>query len=496
MLPTSTAVSFSVSAKVPASSDSVIAFVSDSLLSAEALSKPERTAVDALLAAGVVKPRGKETAFALAEGRRVILTGLGTPVDAAAWRAATGRAIRLAMAHKAAEIALLVPDDALAAEAVACGGTLAAFDNREFRGSAGVVRDEGKPKRAKAYVVVGKKHKADVERGAILADAANITRTLAYRPGNEFNPPSMARTCQKLAKDLGLGCKVIDEKEAAKLGMGGLLAVGGGSEAPPRLIVLEYKPSGKAKKDAPILLVGKSITFDTGGISIKPSLAMQKMTMDKSGGMAVIGAMTAIARLKPNKHVVALLPAAENMPSGIAYRPGDVLTMYNGVTVEVTNTDAEGRLVLADALAWGIKTYSPSAVIDIATLTGASALALGSSYGGVWCNNDALFAQLQAATGKTDERIWRMPLHQEYRDMLKADVADIVNSGARLGSANSAAEFLHFFVGEGGKPSFDDKIPWAHIDMAGVMENDRDTPTVGKGPSGYGARLLAEFVMQ
>ncbi|MEM7809104.1 MAG: leucyl aminopeptidase, partial [Planctomycetota bacterium] len=401
-----------------------------------------------------------------------------------------GTAARLARKHELTKLALALPTSA-SAELVTSGFVLASFDFREHKGSA-----TKKDTLGNAKLTVLTDDKKGVARGLNLGLATNYARTVAHRPGNDINPPSLAREAQKMAKELGLSCRVIDHKEAQKLGMGGLVGVGQGSEAPPKMIVLGYyadvATSGKrkAKKPAkaPLLAVGKAITFDTGGISIKPAGGMQQMVFDKCGGMAVLGFMAACAMVGVKRPVIGILAAAENMPSGRAYRPGDILDMYNGVTVEVTNTDAEGRLVLADALSWGIETYKPSACVDLATLTGAAVVALGTSRAGAWSNDDALFEQLDSASKSAGEMIWRMPLGDDYREPLKSSVADIMNSPGRWGGCDTAAEFLHHFVP--GNITGGDEVPWCHLDIAPTADTEKDDVPFAKGATGFGVRTL------
>jgi leucyl aminopeptidase len=279
----------------------------------------------------------------------------------------------------------------------------------------------------------------------------------------------------------------MDEKQLAGLGMGGILAVGMGSIAtPPRLIVLEHKPA-RGRHGKPLLVVGKAITFDSGGISIKPADKMGKMIYDKCGGIAVLGLMYAAARLKLPVHIVGILASAENAISSCAYRPGDILTLYNGVTVDVTNTDAEGRLVLGDALAWGIEKFKPASVLDLATLTGGVIVALGRSIAGVMSNSDALVADLTAASEKAGEKLWRLPLYPEHRELIKGDLADIVNSAGREAHPLQGGAFLSFFVPD------DESIPWAHLDIAGVADTEKDLPLYAKGATGWGVRTLVNW---
>jgi leucyl aminopeptidase len=275
------------------------------------------------------------------------------------------------------------------------------------------------------------------------------------------------------------------------MGMGGMLAVGSGStETPPRMIAIEYR--GGARKGGtrgrPLLVVGKAITFDTGGISIKPAEKMGRMIYDKSGGMAVLGLMLALAKLKLPVTVIGILAAAENHISGKAYRPGDILKMYNGVTVEVTNTDAEGRLVLGDALAWGVETYGPAAAVDLATLTGGVVTALGRSMAGLMSTSDALADELTFAGQRAGEKMWRLPLGEEQREQIKSEHADIINAAGREAHPLQGGAFLSHFVPEG------DKLPWAHLDIAGVADTEKETALYGKGSTGWGVRTLVEWV--
>jgi leucyl aminopeptidase len=252
------------------------------------------------------------------------------------------------------------------------------------------------------------------------------------------------------------------------------------------MIVLEHRPARTRAKT--ILVVGKAITFDTGGISIKPADKMGKMIFDKCGGMAVLGLMYAVAKLKLPIHVVGILASAENAISSKAYRPGDILRMYNGVTVDVTNTDAEGRLVLADALAWGIEKYKPAAVVDLATLTGGVIVALGKTMAGVMSNSDALVAELTQAGQSEGEKIWRLPLGEDQRDFLKAESADIVNSAGREGHPLQGGAFLSYFVPD------DESVPWAHLDIAGVADTEKKLPYYAIGATGWGVRTLVRWV--
>lgn len=453
-----------------------------------------RKAGEQAMKEGTLAGKLGEAATLFADGQRLIVVGAGQG-QADHLRQAAATVAKQARRFKAKEVALIGPADA--GEALACGFCVGAFEYREYRGSAAKQKEADALGKVKLSLVGGDKSAA--ARGEAIAFGQNYARTIANRPGNDINPVSLAKEARKLAREMNLTCKVLDEKQAAKLGMGGLLAVGSGSGTPPRMIVLEHGMGGrgsrgsKTKSGKPLLVVGKAITFDTGGISIKPAANMGSMVFDKCGGMAVLGLMAAVAKMKLKRPVVGLLAAAENMPGPTAYRPGDILRMYNGVTVEVTNTDAEGRLVLADALAWGIETYKPAACVNLATLTGACVVALGNSRAGAWSNDDGLWNALSAASQRAGEKFWRMPLGDDYREMLKASVAaDIVNSPGRWGGCDTAAEFLHHFIP--GNLDGAQEVPWCHLDIAGVADAEKETPLYVKGATGFAVRTLVEWV--
>lgn len=328
----------------------------------------------------------------------------------------------------------------------------------------------------------------DFSEGQKLGQAINFSRSLSFTPPNVATPYWMAEQAQALAKSAGLECTVIKGKDLEKHGLAGLINVGKASENPPCLIRLEYKPA--KPKGQPLVLVGKTMTYDTGGLSLKISGGMVGMKGDKDGGCAVLGAMKAIAEVyKPDRPVVALLCAAENSVSDEAYRPDDVITFANGVTVEVTNTDAEGRLVLADGLIWACRNEKPSLVVDIATLTGGVVTALGKVYGGYFASDDATAATMEQASGASGDRIWRLPLHEEYRDLMKSPIADILNSNPnRQAHPIQGAAFLSYFVEE--------DVPWAHVDIAGVHSSESERGPWIKGPSGFGVRLLSQLAQK
>lgn len=327
-------------------------------------------------------------------------------------------------------------------------------------------------------------HVRALKTGLALAECTNLARTLAHTPPNVATPQYMAKAAEKLARETGMKCTVFKGAMLKKERLIGLVTVGQASENLPCMIRLEYAPTG-ASKQKPVVLLGKTVTYDTGGLSLKDRTGMRGMKGDKAGGCAVLGAMAAIAKVyKPKHRIVALLVAAENSVSDEAYRPDDVITFRNGVTVEVTNTDAEGRLVLADGLCWACEKEKPACIIDIATLTGGVVRALGSVYAGLFSNDDALCEALTVCGEECDELLWRLPLHERYKELMKSDVADLVNSNLS-GAAHpvQGATFLQTFVSAG--------VPWAHIDMAGRGWSDKNSGGLVAGPTGFGVRTLA-----
>jgi leucyl aminopeptidase len=317
-----------------------------------------------------------------------------------------------------------------------------------------------------------------------IAESVNLTRHLAHEPPNIIHPVSLAQRVQALARRYGLKCRVLDDSRMRALKMGALLAVGAGSASKPRLIVLEYR--GKRVSSKPIVLVGKAVTLDTGGYSIKPAASIPEMKYDKCGGIAVIGTLVAAARLRLPQRIVGIIPAAENMISSLAYRPGDIVTSMSGKTIEIGNTDAEGRLILADAFTFAQREYTPTVMIDLATLTGACQVALGNHLAGLFTDDDDLAESLLEAGERTGERCWRLPLWSDYRKQLETNDADLKNIGGSGGGAITAALFLKEFV--------DEKLPWAHLDIAGVASVERDEPHCPRGATGFGVRLLIDYI--
>ncbi len=326
--------------------------------------------------------------------------------------------------------------------------------------------------------------KKGIQEAQILTDAVELTRNLANAPANVVDADALAKEATSLGKKLGIKTVILNKKEIVANKMGGLLAVNQGSKREPRFIVMEY--NDKKQRLKPYVLIGKGITFDSGGLSIKPSSAMEEMKTDMSGAAAVLGTMYAVAKLKLPIRLIALIPATDNMTGGGALCPGDIITMANGTTVEVKNTDAEGRLVLADALIYAQR-YKPRALIDIATLTGAVVVALASHATGMMGTDEELLEAMQEAGGKTYERVWELPLFDEYGKMMESDIADLKNLGGKWGGAITAGMFLKHFTAD---------MPWVHLDIAGTANIDKATDYQPKGATGVGVRLLTRFLQQ
>lgn len=384
-----------------------------------------------------------------------------------------GRAVR----HLAVVLAGAQPD-ASHAESLALALENAHYVYSHTKPSAVVAKAPGKVSLlcdVSAHAAV----KAGLKQGEAIAAGVTLARECANRPGNHCTPTWLGEEAQRMGKAHGLKVKVLDRKAIEKLGMGSFLSVSRGSDEPPRFIVIEYQGAGKA--EAPVVLVGKGITFDTGGISLKPAPEMDEMKYDMGGAASVLGALRAVAELKPKVNVVGLIPTCENMPSGRATKPGDVVVSMSGQTIEVLNTDAEGRLILCDALTYAER-YKPAAVVDVATLTGAIIIALGNHQAGLFASDDALAEQLLAASRAAQDPCWRMPLDDEYDEGLKSHYADMANVGSRAGGSITAAKFLQRFTG---------KFPWAHLDVAGVAHRSG----AAKGATGRPVGLLTHFVL-
>jgi leucyl aminopeptidase len=321
-----------------------------------------------------------------------------------------------------------------------------------------------------------------MEEARIIGESQNFTRELVNEPSNRMTPTMLADHARKMAQQVGLKCEVYGADKIKELKMGAFWGVAQGSDEPPALIVMRYEPAGAPEK--PVLgLVGKGITFDTGGISIKPADGMEKMKYDMAGGATMIGVMRAIALLKPKVRVIGIVCATENMPSGKAQKPGDIQTAMSGKTIEIINTDAEGRLVLADGLCYA-RQLGCTHLIDAATLTGAVVVALGYANAGVFANDDAMYERFSSALSKSGEKMWRLPLDDEYKEQIRSNIADIMNTGGRWGGAITAAMFLKEFA---------EDTPWIHLDIAGTAWMEDSKPWIAKGPSGIAVRSLVEF---
>ena len=416
---------------------------------------------------------------------RVLVVGLGDREDFDPERArvAAALACRRARRYRAADLAWVVPDHerrASIAAALTAGTILAGYRFDRFKRD----RDDGDEPGVETLTLIGADDPGGITATAkVAAEAANRARDLQNLPANVADPAFIAARAREIADaHESVSVEVLGPAELEREGMGGILGVAAGSAKDPALIVLRYSGSGGGSAP-PLGLVGKTVTFDTGGISLKPAAGMQEMKMDMSGGAAVLEATAAIAELALPIELIAVLPAVENMPSGTATRPGDVISQLNGLTVEVNNTDAEGRLILADALTWCAR-QGAERIVDVATLTGAVVVALGSTYAGLMANDDEWAADVAAAGAIVGELAWRLPLHREYTDLTKGKIADLSNAGTkRKAGALYAAAYLEQFV-EG--------ATWAHLDIAGTAW-DVGREYVGKGASGYGVRLLVEL---
>ena len=388
----------------------------------------------------------------------------------------------LGVKHLAVLLAGVEAVDAAQAEALATCAADAVYVYRSTKPSA-----QAAPGLAKLTLLVAKADAAEaaagLARGAAIAEGVTLARELANRPGNHCTPTILAAEARKMAKANGLKIEVLDQKQIAALGMGSFLAVAQGSDEPPKFIVMHYQGAATKGKDAvaPVVLVGKGITFDSGGISLKPGEGMDEMKFDMGGAASVVGTMCAVAQLKPKVNVVGVIAACENMPSGRALKPGDVVTSMSGQTIEVLNTDAEGRLILCDALTY-VERFKPAAVVDIATLTGACVVALGAVHSGMFSPDEALAAELLAAGQNALDTCWRLPLDDDYDDGLKSNFADMANIAGRAGGAITAAMFLKRFTA---------KLRWAHLDIAATAWKSG----AAKGATGRPVGLLTHWVL-
>ncbi len=421
--------------------------------------------------------------------RRIVLLGAGkeSDIDLERIRQVAARAVARAGELQARELGLLFPaprplGDAAMAQALTEGSLLGDYRFDKYKSPN---EDNSKKLQTVTFVAVRQVDKAagcGIEQGEILADVVRKVRDMVNAPANELTPTEMAERARASAKEHGFRCTVLDRAAATKLGMAGLLAVSSGSDQPPRFVVLEY--DGAGPRTPCYVFVGKGLTFDSGGICIKPAPKMDEMKGDMGGGAAVIGAVEAAARLRLPVRLVGLVPCTENLLGGSAYRPGDILRMANGKTVMVDNTDAEGRLVLADALVYAQR-YKPAAIVDLATLTGAALIALGQSATAVLGNDRSLVDSLKAAGERCFERLWELPLWEDYEELIRTPIADIKNTGGKNAGTITAAAFLKHFVGT---------VPWAHLDIAGTSYLDRAEGYRPQGGTGVGVRLLVEYL--
>jgi leucyl aminopeptidase len=419
--------------------------------------------------------------------RRFLVVGLGERKKSSIerYRRAAATAAKRARSLKAKSLAIFVPGTVRpfgqAVEALTEGALLSLYKFDKYiskkEENSGTLESLSIVTEARTKLNEGK---AAVEKARVISEATSLARDLGNAPGNEIYPQTLAESARQSAERSGYRATILDEQEIDELGMGGVIGVSRGSAHPPRFIILEYGPASKR----PVVLVGKGVTFDSGGISIKPSAGMAEMKMDMSGAAAVIGTFDAVARLKLPVHIVGLIPAVENLPSGSAIRPGDILRHYNGKTSEVDNTDAEGRLILADALGYA-ETFKPLAVIDLATLTGAVVVALGHHATGMMGNDPSLMKQLKSAGEATYERVWELPLFEEYEKQIKSDIADVKNTGGRWAGSITGGLFLKRFIGN---------YKWVHLDIAGTAMLEENGDYAFKGASGVGVRLLTEFL--
>ena len=439
----------------------------------------------ALNSTALLRTRGKIAA------PRVLLVGLGEKSPARELehlRQASASAATATRKLGAASLALLPPAVSAAAselaQAVAEGALLGLYTLKKYK----TADDEADQTALERLTLLAgsasgqKDLQRGAERGQVIAEAVSLARDLGNSPGNDINPSYLASTAQSLAETTSLKCRLLEQSEMQELNMGCLLGVAQGSAQPPAFIILEHAPRGAG--GAPVVLVGKGLTFDSGGISIKPAGGMEDMKMDMSGGAAVLGTMQALARLNYPRRVVGLVPASENLPSGTAVKPGDILRAMSGKTVEVINTDAEGRLILADALSYAVEKYEPACIIDLATLTGAVVVALGHQATGMMGTDDDMMTRLREAGERCAERVWQLPLFDEYSKQIKSDFADIKNTGGgRDAGSIIGGAFLKEFVGD---------TPWVHLDIAGMAWTREAKPYVPKGSTGWGIRLLVE----
>jgi leucyl aminopeptidase len=450
-------------------------------------------ALGEILASGEMKGKLSELSLVHAHDKpfaRVLLVGLGEADKFEPWMLAryAGAAVRYLGRRNVREVAFALPaqakgDEIASASFLVEGAIAGSFDTSIYQ------KDPEKRSGADTITILAEGFSQDalqegVARGEILGEAVNFARRLAITPANDMTPAILADEATKAAKETGLEIEVLDEAQCRELGMGSFLSVAQGSTQPPKFIVMTYKGDPGSKEL--LALVGKGITFDSGGISIKPAERMEEMKYDMSGGAGVIATMRALGKLRPKINVVGIVPATENMPSGKATKPGDIFTAMNGKTIEVINTDAEGRLILADGLCYAHK-LGASKIIDVATLTGACVIALGHAASAAVSNNDEFVQQFLTAAKPTGERYWQMPLYDDYSSAMKSDIADLKNTGGRPAGTLTAAAFLKAFIND---------TPWIHVDIAGTAYLDGESAWQAKGPTGTPVRAFVSLIEQ
>lgn len=422
--------------------------------------------------------------------QRILIAGIGKKEDITndTFRQVSGKIAQKARELKLKEFSIITPptfviSQIASASQIVEGVKMALYKFEKFKAE----KEENSPDMT---IIVSESEKIlqVIKTAEVVAEGAIFTKSIANLPPNECTPSTLANFAKTISKNK-MKCKITSKPELKKKGFGGISAVGQGSKNEPKLIVLEHNKGPRNEK--PIVLVGKAVTFDTGGISLKPGANMDEMKFDKCGGCTVLGIMKSVSELKLPINVIGIIPSVENMPGGESYRPGDIIKLYNGKTAEILNTDAEGRLILADALAYGEKHYSPRAIIDFATLTGACIIALGTNVAGMVSNNEKLSKKIFESSKNTAEQIWELPLNQEFMDMIKSDVADMKNMGiGRAAGTITAAAFLRNAI---------EDTPWTHLDIAGVAWTQTATKEKSynpKGATGFGVRLILDYLQK
>jgi len=425
------------------------------------------------------------------QAKRILLAGIGKKekITNDTIRFVSGKIAQKANELKLKEFAIITPSNSIietvsATSQITEGCKMALYKFEKFKS-----KKEGISPDLSILVSKSNKVSKAIRNSEIISDGVIFTKGIANLPPNECTPTTLATFAKTMAKKNKMKCTIFSKNELKKRGFGGITAVGKGSKNEPKLIVLEH--NGGSRNEKPIVLVGKAVTFDTGGISLKPGEKMDEMKFDKCGGCTVLGIMKAVSESRLSINIVGIVPSVENMPGGESYRPGDIIKLYNGKTAEILNTDAEGRLILADALAYGEKYYSPKAIIDFATLTGACIIALGTNVAAIVSNNERLTQKIKESSKRTTEEVWELPLNNDYMDMIKSDVADMKNIGiGRAAGTITAAAFLRNAIEE---------TPWVHIDIAGVAWTQvatKSKPYNPKGATGFGVRLILDYLQK